>query len=201
VSRGKVARSTTATRTPLRPSSAASGDPAHRAPTTTTSNGQPYSPARAAAANHTPPRGNTPTALGGETRPVPADRQCVRAPASGTKRQTFPPDRQAERPRIRSSRPRPASSAGASSPARTAAILAMLPPLGAERFKLTVAPAAPPYCEVAHTTSHEQRRELIRLGDRHARPRDEGQCRLGVPALLLTLEDAAPSALWPPFLG
>src|SRR3954451_11962292 len=37
VSRGKVARSTTATRTPCRASSAASGDPAQRAPTTITS--------------------------------------------------------------------------------------------------------------------------------------------------------------------
>src|SRR4051812_18713128 len=37
VSRGNVARSTTATRTPCRASSAASGDPAQRAPTTITS--------------------------------------------------------------------------------------------------------------------------------------------------------------------
>jgi hypothetical protein len=72
---------------------------------------------------------------------------------------------------------------------------------GAERFKATFAPAPPPYCEITHTAPHEQRRELVRLGDRDARPRDEGQCRLGVPALLLMLEDAAPSPLWQPFLG
>jgi hypothetical protein len=87
---------------------------------------------------------------------------------------------------------RPARGAGASSAAGTVAILAMLSPLGSERFKATFGPAAPPYCEIAHTAPHEQRRQLVRLGDRDARPREEGQCRLCVPALLLILEDAAP---------